>query len=165
MTKFHHPSTTASLATRLADLWQAEEHIGYRLDGWLLRHARGASGRYASLDVSIVRRDYHRARLNLRSHLHALGREVVRLPVVESEAVDPRTGGAARGLQRLYHELTCANERLNRLSRMAILQRDYASAGVLSALHERQLDTIELVRELFQAGQVASRARLKNRAA
>lgn len=158
--------TAASLATRLADLWQVEERIGYRLDAWLLRHVREVDAEAHERDASAVRRDYHGARRALREHLRSLGREVVQLPVIEADATEPtRADAAARGLQRLHRELSRSNDQLNRLSRMAILQRDRASAAALSALHEAQLDTLELVRELFAVYQEASREALRGRAA
>ena len=110
---------TSSLSTRLADLWQAEEAVGHRLDAWLLLHVRGLGARHER-EASDVRRGYHQARRGLRAHLRALGRDVVRLPTIaEANAAGVRAEAAARGLQRLHREITRANARLNRLSRMA----------------------------------------------
>lgn len=159
------PTAATSLAMPLADLWQAEEAVGHRLDAWLLAHLR-SHGSDQTQAASEVRRGYHRARRELRVHLRALGRDVVRLPILFQDASHPaRPDAAARGLQRLHRELSRANARLNRLSRMATLRREHKTAQVLSALHEAQLDTLELVRELFQAGQARSREALRQTAA
>ena len=156
--------TSSTLSTRVADLWQAEEAIGQRLDAWLLLHTR-AVGEGKAQEASLVRRGYHRARRELRVHLRALGRQVVRLPMVAPADADAaRPDSAARGLQRLHRDLTRANDRLNRLSRMATLRREHKTAAVLSDLHEAQLDALELVRDLFQIGQRASRAALQSAA-
>lgn len=154
-----NPATSPQLVNGLVDVWQAETQVAYRLDEWLVRFLRGFGGVDAAA-VGTVRSRYYRARHRVHAHVRTLGRAVVRLPMVAERAPDGSPDAAARGLQRLYSDLSRANRRLEAVSAAARRQRDFACLRALSELHEAHVDTLDLLRALFQRGQELSREAL-----